>query len=87
MSMLPQFITIRLAGTSRVWTNCSPRLTMIGSRMWLSYGIDGMDCVLVERIENTSELESHITTLQFELSGDIDIIADMVYVNGKERRK
>lgn len=84
MSRLPSFITIRLAGTDRVWTNCIPRLTMYGSTITLSYGIGDMDYVFYERIEDVTELDVYTRVVGAQLRGKDVVEVEQVFVNGKK---
>jgi len=44
--LLPPFLDITIESTGENFTNCSPRLTMVGSKIRLSYGDGTMDCPL-----------------------------------------
>lgn len=82
---LPPFLEIRLKGTGQAWTNASPRLTMIGSKLWLSYGIGAMDCILQERIEDNLELTRAVLSWKRKLRGKSFFEVDSVFIDGKLR--
>jgi len=79
---LPPFLEIRLKGTGQVWTNASPRLTLVGSKLWLSYGIGAMDCILQERIEDNLELTRAVFYWRDKLCERPFFEVDSVFIDG-----
>lgn len=82
LGALPPYLEIRLKGTARVWHNATPRLSMIGGQIWLSYGIENMDCVLFERADTNAELVRAVLHFSAELAGKEVLEVDSVFLNG-----
>ena len=85
LERLPPTLEIRLNRTNEAWTNASPRLTMVGSKIWLSYGIGAMDCVLYERAEDEEELVGAVIGWAKKLHGRTFLAVDSVFIDGMLR--
>lgn len=55
---------------------------MIGGQIWLSYGVENMDCVLYERADTEKELEQAVLDISTDLAGIEAIEVDSVFLSG-----
>jgi hypothetical protein len=85
LNQLPPFLEIRLLGTKKKWPGASPTLRMIGSKIWLSYSVGGMDCVLYERAEDSEELQNAILSWKESIGSKEYLEVDSVFILGKLR--
>jgi hypothetical protein len=76
------FLEIRIRGTDKTWPNASPQLTMIGSKIWLSYGIGSMNCVLYEQAEDMSELKDAVLSWMERLGHRQIFEVETVFIDG-----
>jgi hypothetical protein len=82
LAQLPPFLEIRLFGTTKKWPGASPTLRMIGSKIWLSYSIGGMDCVLYERAEDAEELKQAVLKLKESIGNNKVLVVNSVFIRG-----
>ncbi|MBX2927025.1 MAG: hypothetical protein KF852_04255 [Saprospiraceae bacterium] len=83
LAALPAFLEIRLLGTNQSWANASPQLTMIGSKIWLSYAIGAMTYVLYECAEDAEELERAVAAWSAQLAGCEFFEVEFVFIDGE----
>lgn len=83
LAQLPPFLEIRLLGTTKKWPGASPTLRMIGSKIWLSYSIGGMDCVLYERAEDAEELQQAVLSWKESIGEKEFLSVNSVFINGR----
>jgi hypothetical protein len=86
LAQLPPFIEIRLLGTTMKWPGASPTLRMIGSKIWLSYSIGGMDCILYERAEDARELHHAVLMWKRSIGNKEYLEVDSVFIFGEKHR-
>lgn len=83
LSKLPAFLEIRLQGTEKCWENASPRLTMIGSKIRLSYGIAEMEYTLYEGADDDKELQDAVSAWAERLANCVQLYVHSVSVGGQ----
>lgn len=83
-NLLPPYIDIILVPTKEVFEGCTPRLTLIGSKFKLSYGVGNMDCPLYSGMETEAELMYAFLHWSRELKHLPQLAVDVVFVNGDQ---